>query len=331
MMHGHNEPFGGCRTTRVRTVRRKALATFLSAVVSVALMCALSVPPALALYPHLESQITDSYNPEASGVTGDPYRILIDEAAYTAPSSFWSGLGSNFVSSGSSAIGSFDVVFEDRGSLATAATTDTLVSSMEFDMGAKKHLGVATLGPVCAGQTVWDGTWVYAFRLCPWSERSVSSAGDLRVGFAWKGCFGTYFDDWAYTFNAQDDSASLSPEKNLEPGDTIELHYYGGYNVAQTSRGTLYGIDFDDTSTCIDTTGIGIGGANSGTPTSTIITNEGDPRDASYCPTAMVGEDGYVTFQGSNSIWYGGYYTVVKVADGNGFTVYPVEDQTFTG
>ncbi|MGI6217989.1 MAG: leucine-rich repeat protein, partial [Coriobacteriales bacterium] len=275
-----------------------------------ALMISLGVPivqPQTAF--GLDGPSTDAYNADtATGDTDDPYRILIaqssdtDFSQYTRPSAFWSGTGQN-TASGNSEFTPFAVVFEQRD----GNTTDgTLVSSMTFDMhdGCGRNTGVATLGPVLtdstgSAATVWAGlgassqsSWTYAFRLAPYSKLDTST-GSLRIAFGWHGCFGTYFDDWSYTFDAVTATADLDSDYQIHAGDTITLTYYGGYDVTQTSRGTSYSYDIDSTST-VNTYG-----------SYEVL---GDPTGVSY--TAVVDDDGYATFSGDNSIDYGGNYTV---------------------
>lgn len=249
----------------------------------------------------------DAYNAAtASGSADDPYRILvtkIGDPEQTRPSAFWSGMGNN-AASGEDSFAPFAVVFEQRaGNVADGA----LASSMTFDMhdGAGRHVGTAGVGPVLANASgaaadVWSGLesstqsdWTYAFRLSPYSAQDTST-GDLRIAFAWHGCFATYFDSWTYAFDAVGATSGLSEDKQIKVGDTVTMSYYGGYDVGQTSRGTGYSVDFSDTSTT-NTFG-------------SALSILGDPSGAVY--EAVVGEDGYVRFDGANSIQYGGNYAV---------------------
>lgn len=250
----------------------------------------------------------DAYNGAAAvGTANDPYRILvtkIGDPEQTRPSAFWSGTGTNTASGGNTFV-PFAVAFEQRsGNTAEGA----LVSSMSFDMhdGAGRHDGVASVGPVLAGGAdgsgadVWSGlgaslqsNWVYAFRLAPYSAQDTST-GDLRIGFAWHGCFATYFDSWEYAFDAVGATSGLTVDKQVKAGDTITLSYYGGYDVGQTSRGTGYSVDFSNTST-VNTSG-------------SALSVVGDPTTAVY--EAVVGDDGFARFNGSSSIQFGGNYTV---------------------
>ncbi len=277
--------------------------------VLLSLMLALStiiVVPGTALAFDGPSQ--DAYNAStATGSSDDPYAILvtkIGDPEQTRPSAFWSGTGTN-TASGGDAFVPFAVTFEQR----EGNTTDgSLVSSMSFDMhdDSGRHNGAAAVGPVLAGGAdgtgadVWSGlgqstqsSWVYAFRLAPYSAQDTST-GNVRIGFAWHGCFATYFDTWEYAFDAVSASAGLAEDKQIKAGDTITMTYYGGYDVGQTSRGTGYGVDFSNTST-VNTS-------------SSALSVLGDPTMAVY--EAVVGDDGFARFSGSNSIQFGGNYTV---------------------
>ncbi len=249
----------------------------------------------------------DAYNAAtASGLADDPYRILvtkIGDPEQTRPSAFWSGMGNN-AASGEDSFAPFAVVFEQRtGNVADGA----LASSMAFDMhdGAGRRVGTAGVGPVLANASgaaadVWSGLesstqsdWTYAFRLSPYSAQDTST-GDLRIAFAWHGCFATYFDSWEYAFDAVGATSGLSEDKQVKVGDTVAMSYYGGYDVGQTSRGTGYSVDFSDTSTT-NTFG-------------SALSILGDPSGAVY--EAVVDEDGFARFDGPNSIQYGGNYAV---------------------
>lgn len=249
----------------------------------------------------------DAYNAApASGASDDPYRILvtkIGDPEQTRPSAFWSGTGNN-AASGEESFVPFSVAFEQRaGNIVDGA----LVSSMTFDMhdGAGRHEGAAALGPVLPKASggpadVWGGLessqqsdWTYAFRLSPYTAQDTST-GDLRIAFAWHGCFATYFDNWEYAFDAVRATSGLSKDKQVKAGDTVTMSYYGGYDVGQTSRGTGYGIDFSTTST-----------TNTSSSASSVL---GDPSSIGY--EAVVGEDGFARFSGMDSPQYGGNYTV---------------------
>lgn len=273
--------------------------------VSVRLMMSLVLALSMvAVTPHtalaFDGPKQDAYNAQtATGASGDPFRILVTQMGdpqQTRPSAFWSGTGVNAVG-GTTSITPFAVTFEQR---AGNTVEGDLVSSMSFDMNTDLHEGVPTCGLLFAGDSpVWNienPSWTYAFRLSPYTAQDTST-GDLRISFAWRGCFATYFDDWEYSFDAVAATANLEDEsKRVHPGDTVIMTYYGGYDVNQTSRGTAYSVDFDSTAT-----------NNTAGGTSQAL---GDP--AGFTVESVVGDDGYARFAGDNAIKYGGNYTVQK-------------------
>lgn len=235
----------------------------------------------------------------ASGGNVDPsgaYVIPVDSTAFTAPSKFW---GVDMVP------GTFAVKFVNSDS-ANAST-------LSFDMGNDAHQGAAAYGPLytdgsssgtpgsyagnitadpAEAADVWSSDWIYAFRVCPSATFGTGPSGNAAVGFNWKGCFGTYFDTWDFSFNA----ATAAGLGDAAKGATIKLTYYGGYSAAQTSRGTSYGADLTDTGTDLV-----YGSLADGTPVSTPDT----PNGTAY--TAIADANGNVTFAG---IVYGGNYSI---------------------
>lgn len=269
---------------------------YLKMVIALALALAVAVAlPATAFA--FDGPKQDAYNAQtATGATDDPFKILVTKLGdpeQTRPSAFWSGAGIN-AAGGTNTITPFAVSFEQR----VGDTVDgALISSMTFDMHTSLHEGIPTYGLVLSDTTpVWNiekPTWTYAFRLAPYSAQDTST-GDLRISFGWHGCFATYFDDWEYAFDAVSATASLAEGKQAHPGDIVTLTYYGGYEVDQTSRGTNYVCNFDETATS-NTTVMG-------------IRAEGDPVGTSV--SAVVDEDGIARFSGPNVIRYGGNYAV---------------------
>ncbi len=269
--------------------------------VAAAALTMLAAIPAWAL----DGPIQDSDS--GSGTTADPYVISVSSGDYTRPSAFWSGTGVNAVSGGEG-VGSFAVVFDSGPS--------DYNSTMFFDMSVSGGLnsGKALFGPLYIGSgasgvpgsyigdptddfdlaaIVWDGNWTYAFRLCPYVtfQNTDGDAAMERLAFNWKGCFATYFDDWAYRFNA---AGALGAAE----GQTVTLTYYGGYLADQTSRGTNYTPNFNTIATDL-TYGSGM------------YSTSDSPADIDgYSASAVVGADGYVTFAGSQAIKYGGNYDI---------------------
>ncbi|MBX9034643.1 hypothetical protein [Gordonibacter massiliensis (ex Traore et al. 2017)] len=268
----------------------KTKRVLVSLVAAVALTMSLAIP-AFAVGGQMQSPYSAS-----GGVTDSSgaYLVDVDSTAFTAPSKFW---GFNSMDGGP---GSFAVHFEN------AANN----SSMSFDM-ANAHAGVAAYGPLytdgsssgtpgsyvgnittdpAEAADVWSGDWVYAFRVCPSATFGTDPSGNAAVGFNWKGCFGTYFDTWDFSFNA----ASVLGDS--AKGAEITLTYYGGYVASQTSRGTSYGADLASTATDLSY-GSTTAGATVNTPDT--------PVGTSY--TATADAEGNVTFHG---IVYGGNYTI---------------------
>lgn len=249
----------------------------------------------------LDGPKQDAYNAATTtGASDDPFKVVVrdpkDGFDSTRPSAFWSGTGVN-AAGGTKGITPFAVTFEQR---VGNAPDGALVSSMTFDMHTGLHKGEPTVGLYMSGRgDVWNiekPTWNYAFRLAP-STAQDTSTGDLRISFAWKGCFATYFDNWEYAFDAVTATAGLAPEKQLKPGDVVVMEYYGSYDVGQTSRGTRYVVDFNDTTT----ENVASGGEALGTP-------------VGFTAEAVVGDDGFARFSGDNTIKFGGNYTVTKKA-----------------
>ncbi|NGM83937.1 hypothetical protein G5B47_16075 [Paenibacillus sp. 7124] len=201
-----------------------------------------------------------------TGTTADPYRIITTgtasgTGAFTAPSQFWGD------SSQPNGVGTFAVTFEQF----TGNTTEgELISSYNFDLGQN-------------ATSVWDGTWTYAFRFPAWTVFDTST-GDLRMAFPYKGNFDTFWEDWSYKFDVVSLTSGLSQAKQIQPGDTVKITYYGNYISSQTSRGTNYATNFSITD-----------------------------QNASATYYATVDGTGYATFSGANAIEYGGNYSVEKV------------------
>lgn len=270
------------------------------AVAMTAAMMSLSVvPSALALDAPSDQGV-------GSGTTADPYVLSVTSSDYTRPSAFWGQSGHTNSVVGWSGVRECAVVF-DSG-------TSNYSSKMFFDMtvgdGNGIHVGKATYGPlysglykdihggiagsnssVAAGSSteaadVWNGAWTYAFRLCPYTtfQDSNNDRKADKLAFNWKGCFGTYFDKWTYSFNA-------SAACGATPGQTVTLTYYGGYDANQTSRGTNYTVDFSSTTTNLTYSGY----TTSDTP-------------VGYSQSAVVDSSGIVSF--TNGIRYGGNYNI---------------------
>ena len=204
---------------------------------------------------------------EGSGTADDPYIFAVAPAAgsdksanpYTRPSQFW-GVSQAI----DSKIAPFAVEFlqfYDGGS------SGKLVSSMSFDTITKRS-------------DSWNDFSDGKLRLSPVTAFDTSS-GDLRVSFAWKGCFSSYFSDWTYRVDVQGLTSGLQEEKRVQPGDTVYLTYYGNYQQGQTSGGTDYSIDFSV-----------------------------EDSNVSYEVEAVVGEDGFAEFSGDQMIQYGGNYVL---------------------
>lgn len=218
------------------------------------------------------------------GTYVNPYKIAVDGningyVPNTRPSAFW-GIWAGGPG-GTTSITHFKVVFENRGS-----TLDgKLRSSFTYDMIDHDSLGDGlSTQYVKDPANIWDGSWTYAFRLAPWTAFDTST-GDLHLAFAWKGQFSFYYNNWEFKFDAVGETAGLSEDKQLHPGDRVALTYYGGYDTNQTSRGTNYTVNFATTD------------ANA---VSTVV--------------AKIDNDGYATFSGNNMISYGGNYVVTKAA-----------------
>lgn len=205
---------------------------------------------------------------EGTGTTADPYRIITTgtasgTGAFTAPSKFWGD------SSQPNGVGKFAVIFEQF----VGDTTDgKLISSYNFDLGQN-------------ATSVWDGTWTYAFRFPAWTIFDTST-GDLRMAFPYKGNFYTYWTNWSYKFDVESLTSGLSSNKQIQPGNTVKITYYGNYISSETSRGTNYVTNFSTTD-----------------------------QNASATYYAIVDANGYATFSGANAIEYGGNYLVQKVAN----------------
>lgn len=219
---------------------------------------------ATAINSQMTSVTTCKY--AGTGTTSDPYKIittgnLSGAGAFTAPSQFWGD------SSKPNGVGTFAVTFEQF----TGNTTEgELINSFNFDLGQN-------------ATSVWDGTWTYAFRFPAWSLFDTST-GDLRMAFAYKGNFDTYWEDWSYKFDVESLTSGLSEAKRIHPGDTVKITYYGNYISSQTNRGTNYATNFSATD-----------------------------QNASAAYYAVVDASGYATFSGPNAIEYGGNYLVEKV------------------
>lgn len=270
------------------------------AVAMTAAMMSLSVvPSALALSAPNEQNT-------GAGTTANPYVLSVTASDYTRPSAFWGQTNNTNSVVGWSGIRECAVVF-DSGD-------ENYSSKMFFDMtvgnGNGIHVGKAAYGPLYSGlykdiqggiagsnssvaagsleeaADVWNGSWTYAFRLCPYTTfKDVDNNGTAdKLAFNWKGCFGTYFDKWTYSFDA---SAALGATS----GQTVTLSYYGDYDANQTSRGTDYTVDFDSTTTSLAYSGY----TTSDTP-------------VGYSVSAVVDDDGIVSF--TNGVRYGGNYNI---------------------
>ena len=266
-------------------LRGKTKRAIVSLVAATALTLSMAIP-AFAVGGQMQSPGTNI----VSGV----YQIDVDSTAFTAPSKFWGG----------------DDLIPDTFAVVFRGSTNT--SSMSFDMGLHAHQGTAVYGPLytdgsssgTAGSyvgnitedateaaAVWSSDWVYAFRVCPSATFGTAPNGTAAVGFNWKGCFGTYFDTWDFTFDAASVLGDFAKGKN------ITLTYYGGYIASQTSRGTSYGANLASTATDLSY------GTN--TVGATVVTSD-SPVGTSY--TATADSAGMVTFPG---IFYGGNYTII--------------------
>lgn len=201
-----------------------------------------------------------------TGSAEDPYVFPVKATVssqtnanpYTAPSQFWGEAQST-----TAAPAQFAVAFIEY----YEGTSGPVKSSMTFDTITKKASG-------------WTDFNSLAPRLSPVSATD-DSTGDLRVAFAFKGSFDAYFSDWSYVLDVVGLTSGLAEEKRVEPGDTVVLTHYGNFLASQTSRGTNYSINFDETS---GATGKAF--------------------------EAVVNEDGYAVFSGDQAPSCGGNYVL---------------------
>lgn len=251
-------------------MKNTILKRHLSAMMMVMIMICLSFTSTVFAATAINTQMTDVTVSKyaGTGTTSDPYKIittgtLSGTGAYTAPSKFWGD--------GSGGVGNFAVTF---GQFVGDTTNGDLISSYNFDLSQYKNPN---------SPYPWDGTWTYAFRFPAWTMFDTST-GDLRMAFPYKGKFSTYWTNWTYKFDVQSLTSGLSSEKQIQPGDTVRITYYGNYNDYQTNRGTYYVTNFSVTD-----------------------------QNATVQYQATVDANGYATFSGANAIQYGGNYLVEKV------------------
>jgi hypothetical protein len=264
-------------TTKTRTRRQRATG-FLAATVLALALAPASVFAATANTSMMTGVAISSY--AGDGSTGDPFRILVAPTAHCAPSAFWTNSGVTGAGGLHCIPDQLALQFEQRG-----GNTDsgTLISSWAFELANRNPANL-------------NETWVQAFRLCPLIAYSTGTGG-LRFGVASKGDFSPYyFSTTTLDLNVAYMTRDLG-SKQLSPGDSVVVRYYGGYVQSETSRGTDYAINLATTDT-----------------------------RKTYAERFTVDADGFISI---DALPHGGNYQVG--CDFSGVDVVPIPDQSYTG